>query len=82
MAIKKHRQLVQEHTERNGRGSHYETGPEGMRREITYALFDCKHCGEEAIASKVDFDTWAEVWPSVESHLRAEHPEELSKHHN
>lgn len=55
-----------------------EEDPERGRREITYRLFDCAHCGEDAIASKADFDMWDEVWPPVRQHLKAEHPEKLT----
>lgn len=73
----KFRQKVKKHTEGAGRASHFENDPEGGRREISYAVFDCTHCDEEGIASMADFDDWDEVWPSVESHLREEHPEEI-----
>ena len=69
------RKRVKLHTIRNGRGSHYETNEDGIRTEITYALFDCKHCGEEAIATKADSELWDIVWPAVKIHLKREHPE-------
>lgn len=79
MAINRFRQAVEEHTSRNGRDSHMHEYPGEPRHEISYALYDCDYCEEENIvATKALFDTWQEVWPPVEAHLKREHPTKLT----